>query len=217
MQLSGATWIEIGMVAAGALGLLILLAPAFGQKPKRTAEGWLFPVKFTSLLLYWMGLAVGSGAVAYAGHVLLASAAANWGGWASFAFGFALVLLVLSRWPEPLVFDQIGLLKRGSPMSRIRWEELAYVRLYQIRNDRGIVIHSVYGKQLVVAETTYSPAHILDALMQLCPTPLDSFEDEEVPSIVTAPIPRVPLPRATNLKAPSRDLSVPRASIQRPE
>lgn len=217
MQFSGATWIEIGMVATGGLGLLILLAPAFGQKPKRTAEGWLFPIKFTCLLLYWMGLAAGAGAVAYAGRVLLASAAASWGGWASFAFGFALVLLVLSRWPEPLVFDRAGILKRGSPISRIRWEELAYVRLYQIRNDRGIVIHSVYGKQLVVAEMTYSSAHVLDTLMDLCPTPLHSLEEEPAPSIVTAPIPRVPLPRTANLKTPSRDLSATQASIQHPE
>ena len=152
MQSSSTTWIEIGVSAVGLIGLLVLLAPALGRGPKRLEDGWLFPVKLTCLLARWIGLVLGVGAVAYAGHTLLASTIANWGAWASFAFGFVLVPLVLSHWPEPVVFDRAGLWKRGNPMSRIRWEELAYVRQYDIRNDRGIVIHSVYGKQLVVDE-----------------------------------------------------------------
>ena len=192
MQPYGAAWIGIGMVASGSLGLLVLLAPALGGKPKQTGEGWLFPVKFTSLLASWAGFAIGLGAVAYGGYSLLASVNSNWGGWASFAFGFVLVLLVVSRWPAPLLFDQSGLLKRGSTDTRILWEHLAYVRQYQIRNDRGIVIHNVYGKQLVLAEMTYNSSQILDQLLELHPVPLHTLEEESVPSIMA--IPRLPLP-----------------------
>ncbi len=189
MRLSSAEWIEIGMMTAGALGLLILLAPAFGRKPKQTGEGWLFPVKLTCSLLYQIGFAAGICSVAYAGRRLLASAASNWGGWACFAFGFALVLLVLSNWPEPLIFDKDGVLERGSPATRIRWQELSHIREYHIRNDRGIVIHSIYGQQLVVAETAYDSAQVLDTLLERHPFPLHSSEDGLAPiSILTVPL-----------------------------
>lgn len=148
MQPSGAAWIEIGMVASGALGLLVLLAPALGGKPKQTGQGWLFPVKLTCLLAYCAGLALGLGAVAYGGYTLLAFANSNWGGWASFAFGFVSVLLVVSRRPASLLFDQDGLLKRGSPDSRI--------------SPVGV---SRSGKQLMVAEMTYNSSHLLDRLV----------------------------------------------------
>jgi hypothetical protein len=191
MQPFGAQAIEIGMVASGALGLLVLLAPAFGRKPKQTEDGWLFPVKLTCLLFYGLGFTAGIGVVAYAGMRLLTSGASDWIGWACFAVGFALVLLVLSGWPEPLIFDRMGVSERGSLASRIRWHELSYVRQYQIRGDRGLVIHSVYGKQLVIADMTYDSARVLNMLLECLPLPLQSSEDASAPiSIVTVPLPR---------------------------
>jgi hypothetical protein len=191
MESSSAQWVEVGMVAAGALGLLILLAPGFGRKPKQTEDGWQFPVKFSCLLLYWLCFGTGVGAVAFAGSRLLALGAANRIGWASFAFGFTLVLFVLSEWPEPLIFDREGLLERGSPSSRIRWQELSHVREYQIRHDRGIVIHSLYGKQLVLAEMTYGASQILDVLLQQHPVPMHSLDDGPAPiSILKAQLPK---------------------------
>jgi hypothetical protein len=179
------------MVAAGALGLLILLAPGFGSRPKQTADGWHFPVKFSYLLFYWLSFAAGSGAVAFADRRLLALGAANRIGWASFVFGFSLVLSVLSKWPQPVIFDQDGLLKRGSPSTRIRWRDLGYVRQYQVRHDRGIVIHSIHGKQLVIAETTYDAARVLDLLLESHPVPLHSREDELAPiTIFKAQLPK---------------------------
>ena len=189
MRVSGAEWIEISMMACGGLGLLVLLAPALGCKPKQTGDVWLFPVKLSCLLLYWIGFAAGICSVAYAGRRLLASAASNWGGWACFAFGFALVLLVLSNWPQPLIFDADGVLERGSPSSRIRWPELSYVRQYQIRNDHGVVIHSVYGQQLVVTDLTYNSEQVLDRLLQSHSLPFHSLEDPSAPiSILTVPL-----------------------------
>ncbi|HEY4049495.1 MAG TPA: hypothetical protein VGM27_21745 [Acidobacteriaceae bacterium] len=191
MQSSSAQWVEIGMMAAGAFGLLILLAPGFGSKPKQTADGWCFPVKFSYLLFYWLSFAAGIGAVAFAGRRLLALGASSRLGWACFAFGFALVLSVLSKWPQPLIFDQDGLLRRGSPSTRIRWRELSYVRQYQVRQDRGIVIHSVHGKQLVVAETSYQAARMLDVLLEYHRVPLQSVDDELAPiTIFKAQLPK---------------------------
>ncbi len=191
MRLSSAEWIEISMMASGALGLLVLLAPAFGRKPKQAEEVWQFPVKLSCLLVYWLGFAAGICAVAYAGRRLLASAGSNWSGWACFAFGFALVLLVLSNWPGPLILDREGLLKQGSPSSRIRWQELSYVRQYQVRNDRGVVIHGVYGQQLVVTDLAYDSAQVLDTLLELRPLPFHSLEDPSAPiSILTVPLQR---------------------------
>ncbi len=179
------------MVASSALGLLVLPAPAFGRKPKQSEDVWQFPVKLSCLLMYWLGFAAGICAVAYAGRRLLVSAASNWGGWACFTFGFALVLLVLSNWPGALILDQEGLLKQGSPTSRIRWQELSYVRQYQIRNDRGVVIHSVYGQQLVVTDLTYDSAQVLHTLLELRPLPFHSLEDPAAPiSILTVPLQR---------------------------
>ena len=191
MRLSGAEWIEISMMVSGALGLLVLLAPTFGRKPKQSEEVWQFPVKLSCLLAYWLGFAAGICSVAYAGSRLLAPGASHWGGWACFAFGFALVLLVLSNWPEPLIFDRDGVLERGSPSSRIRWEELSYIRQYQIRNDHGMVIHGVYGQQLVVTDLTYDSAQVLDTLLELRPLPFHSLEDPSAPiSILTVPLQR---------------------------
>lgn len=214
MQPYGAAWIGIGMVASGSLGLLVLLAPALGRNPKQTAEGWVFPVKFTSLLAFWAGLATGLSAVAYGGYSLLASVNSNWSGWASFAIGFALVLFVVSHWPAPLLFDQSGLLKRGSPDTRILWEHLAYVRQYQIRNDRGIVIHSACGKQLVFAEMTYNSTQILDRLLELYPIPLHTLEEESVPSIMA--IRGLPWPEEPNSSTRPR-ISLPVHRLQRPD
>jgi hypothetical protein len=176
MQPSSASFIEIGMVVAGALGLIVLLAPAFGRKPRQTAEGWQFPVKLGCLLLYWLGFAGGLGAVAFGARQLFASVSSR-GGWASFAFGFALVLLVLADWPEPLIFDRDGLLERGSPESRIRWEELRHVYEYHIRTDRFVVIHSIGGKRLVVAGMAYDSASVVEHLLEHRLVPFHSVDN----------------------------------------
>jgi hypothetical protein len=176
MQPSSGNLIEIGMVVAGALGLIILLAPAFGRKPRQTADGWQFPVKVGCLLLYWLGFAGGLGVVAFGARQLFASVS-SWGGWASFAFGSALVLLVLADWPAPLIFDRDGLLERGSPESRIRWEELRHVYEYHIRTDRFVVIHSIGGKRMVVAGTAYDSASVVEHLLEHCPVPFHSADD----------------------------------------
>jgi hypothetical protein len=103
-------------------------------------DGWRFPVKPTCLLLYYLALAGGIGAVAFGAAQLLASGTSNWIAWASFGFGFFLVPVVLADWPEPLILDGQGLLEGGCASSRIRWQELKHVREYRIRCDRGVVI-----------------------------------------------------------------------------
>jgi len=97
--------IEIGMIVAGVVGLLILIAPNFGLKPKPTVDGWRFPVKPTCLLLYYLALTGGIGAVAFGAAQLLASGTSSWIGWACFGFGFFLVPVSLADWPEPLILD----------------------------------------------------------------------------------------------------------------
>ena len=84
MQLLPEKMMEIGMVAAGVVGLLILIAPNFGLKPKETVDGWCFPVKPTCLLLYYLALTSGIGAVGYGATRLLASGTSDWIGWACF-------------------------------------------------------------------------------------------------------------------------------------
>ena len=173
--------IEIGMFIAGLVGLLILIAPNFGLKPKRTVDGWRFPVKPTCLLLYYLVLGGGMGAVAYSAVQLLASGTSNWAAWVGFGFGFILVPLVLGDWPEPLILDGQGLLEGRCASSRIRWQELKHVRAYRIRCDRGVVIHGDGGKQLVVADIAYDSEAVLDCLMQWRPVPYYSLQDEMAP------------------------------------
>jgi hypothetical protein len=173
--------IEIGMFIAGLVGLLILIAPNFGLKPKRTVDGWRFPVKPTCLLLYYLALGGGMGAVAFSAAQLLASGTSNWAAWVGFAFGFFLVPLVLGDWPEPLILDGQGLLEGRCASSRIRWQELKHVRAYRIRCDRGVVIHGDGGKQLVVADIAYDSEAVLDCLMQWRPVPYYSLQDEMAP------------------------------------
>ena len=48
--------IEAGVIVGAVIGLLILIAPNFGLKPKPTVDGWRFPVKPTCLLLYYLAL-----------------------------------------------------------------------------------------------------------------------------------------------------------------
>lgn len=172
---------EIGTIAAGLIGLLILIAPTFGSRPKATGDGWRFPVKPTCLLLYYLALAAGMGIVAFCGAQLLGSATFNWLAWAGFAFGFFLVPLVLADWPEPLILDGQGLLEGGCTSSRIRWQELKHVREYRIRCDRGLVIQGLGGKQLVVADIAYDSGAVLDCLMQWRPVPYYSLQDEKAP------------------------------------
>src|SRR5271154_521810 len=130
--------IEAGMILAGAVGLLILIAPNFGLKPKATVDGWQFPVKPTCLLLYYLALSAGIGAVGFGAAQLLANGAANWVAWIGFVFGFFLVPVVLADWPEPLILDREGLLEGGYAAGRIRWQELKHVRQYRLRCDRGV-------------------------------------------------------------------------------
>ena len=170
--------IEAGIVVAGAIGLLILIAPNFGLKPKATADGWRFRVKPTCLLLYSLALCGGFGAVAFSGWQLLANATPNWTGWVGFGFGFLLVPLVLADWPEPLILDRLGLVESGSASSRIHWQELKHIRAYRIRCDRGLVIQGSRGKQLVVADIAYDSEALLHILLQRRPVPYYSLHDE---------------------------------------
>ncbi len=112
--------IEIGMIVGAVIGLLILIAPNFGLKPKPTVDGWRFPVKPTCLLLYYLVLVGGMGAVGLSAAQMLASGTTHWFAWLGFGFGFFLVPLVLADWPAPLILDGQGLLEGGCTSSRIR-------------------------------------------------------------------------------------------------
>src|SRR3984957_14986532 len=103
----------IGMIVAAVIGLLILIAPNFGLKPKETVDGWCFPVKPTCLLLYYLALTGGIGAGAYGAARLLSTATSDWIGWVCFGIGFFLVPVVLADWPEPLILDGQGLIESG--------------------------------------------------------------------------------------------------------
>ena len=170
--------IEIGMLVAGAVGLLILIAPNFGLKPKATADGWQFPVKPTCLLLYYLALTCGISAVGFCASQLLASGKANFLSWGGFAFGFLLVPVVLADWPEPLILDRQGLFEAGCASSRIHWQELAHVREYRVRCDRGVVIHGAGGKQLVVPDIAYDSEAVIDCLLQWRPVPYYGLQDD---------------------------------------
>jgi len=54
--------IEIGLALAVIVGVLIVIAPNFGMKPKQLVDGWRFPVKPTCLLLYYLALGIGKAA-----------------------------------------------------------------------------------------------------------------------------------------------------------
>jgi hypothetical protein len=178
--------IEVGMIVGAVVGLLILIAPNFGLKPKPTVDGWRFPVKPTCLLLYYLALGGGMGAVGFSAALMLTSGTTNWIAWVG--FGFFLVPLVLADWPEPLILDGQGLLEGRCASSRIRWQELKHVRAYRIRCDRGVVIHGDGGKQLVVAHIAYDSKAVLDCLLQWRPVPYYSLQDEMAPlSIFTDP------------------------------
>ena len=181
MQLLPEKMMEIGMVAAGVVGLLILIAPNFGLKPKETVDGWCFPVKPTCLLLYYLALTSGIGAVGYGATRLLASGTSDWIGWACFGIGFLLVPVVLADWPEPLILDGQGLLESGCASTRIHWQELMHVRQYRIRCDRGVVIHGAGGKELVVADIAYDSRAVLDCLLRWRAVPFYSLQDEMRP------------------------------------
>src|SRR5271154_3942473 len=97
--------IEAGMAVAVVIGLLILIAPNFGLKPKQTVDGWRFPVKPTCLLLYYLALGGGMVAVGFSAAFLLAYGTSIWPAWVVFAFGFFVVPVVLADWPEALILD----------------------------------------------------------------------------------------------------------------
>ena len=173
--------IEIGIIVAGVVGLLVLIAPTFGLKPKATEDGWRIPVKPTCLLLYYLSLLSGIGAVVFCTSQLLISGTTNPLLWAGFAFGFLLVPVVLVDWPEPLILDRQGLFEAGCASSRILWQELKLVREYRIRYDRGVVIHGAEGKELVVANIAYDSAALLDCLLQWRPVPYHGLQDDMGP------------------------------------
>jgi hypothetical protein len=176
----------IGMIVAAVIGLLILIAPNFGLKPKQTVDGWRFPVKPTCLLLYYLALGGGMVAVGFSASQLLASGSSNWVAWLGFGFGFFLVPVVLADWPEPLILDRQGLLEGRCASSRIHWQELMHVRKYRMRCDRGVVIQGADGKELVVADIAYDSEAVLDCLLQWRPVPYYSLQDEVAPiSILT--------------------------------
>jgi hypothetical protein len=186
--------IEVGIIIAAAaavaavIGLLILIAPNFGLKPKPTVDGWRFPVKPTCLLLYYLALVGGMGVVGLSTAQMLAAGTTHWFAWLGFAFGFFLVPLVLADWPEPLILDGQGLFEGGCTSSRILWQELKHVRAYRIRCDRGVVIQGDGGKQLVVADIAYDSEAVLDCLLQLRQVPYYSLHDDMAPlSIFTEP------------------------------
>jgi hypothetical protein len=180
--------VEAGMIVGAVIGLLILIAPNFGLKPKPTVDGWRFPVKPTCLLLYYLALGGGMGAVGFSSAQMLTSGTTHWLAWVGFGFGFFLVPLVLADWPEPLILDGQGMLEGRCASSRIRWQELKHVRAYRIRCDRGVVIHGDGGKQLVVADIAYDSEAVLDCLLQWRPVPYYSLHDEMAPlSIFTDP------------------------------
>ena len=180
--------IEAGIIVGAVIGLLILIAPNFGLKPKATVDGWRFPVKPTCLLLYYLALVGGVGAVGLSAALMIGSGTTHWFAWLGFGFGFFLVPLVLADWPEPLILDGQGLLEGGCSSSRILWQELKHVRAYRIRCDRGVVIHGDGGKQLVVADIAYDSEAVLDCLMQWRQVPYYSLHDEMAPlSVFTEP------------------------------
>jgi hypothetical protein len=173
--------VEIGIAVASVVGLLILIAPTFGVKPKATVDGWRFPVKPTCLLLYYLALCGGMAAVAFSSSHLLAHGVSNRLAWAGFAFGFLLVPLVLADWPEPLVLDGRGLLEGECSSSRILWQELNHIREYRIRCDHGFVVQGTGGKQLVVADIAYDAEAVLRHLLQWRPVPYYSLRGEVSP------------------------------------
>src|ERR1700749_4974394 len=180
--------LEIGMIVAAVIGLLILIAPNFGLKPKATVDGWRFPVKPTCLLLYYLVLVGGMSAVGLSAAHMLASGTTHSFAWLAFGFGFFLFPRVRADWPEPLILDGQGLVESGCTSSRIRWQELKHVRAYRIRCDRGVVIHGDGGKQLVVADIAYDSEAVLDCLLQWRQVPYYSLNDEIAPlSIFTEP------------------------------
>ena len=170
--------IEVGIAAAGVVGSLILIAPNFGLKPKATPDGWRFPVKPTCLLLYYLTLVCGIGAVAFCARELMIPGTTHYLLWAGFAFGFLLVPVVLADWPEALILDRQGMLEAGCAATRIQWQELKHVREYRMRWDRGLVIHGADGKQLVVAKIAYDADAVLDCLLQWRPVPYYAAQDE---------------------------------------
>ena len=180
MQPSPQRLFEVGFAIAGVVGVLILIAPNLGVKPKPTADGWRFPVKPTCLLLYFLALCGGIGAVAFSSSQLLAYGVSNPLAWGGFGFGFLLVPLALADWPEALVLDAYGLHEGKCASCRILWRELHHVREYRIRCDHGFVIQGG-GKQLVVADVAYDSAAVLKYLLQWRPVPYYALQDQIAP------------------------------------
>jgi hypothetical protein len=173
--------VEIALALVGMVGILVLIAPNFGQKPKQLVDGWRFPVKPTCLLLYYLALCLGIGAVAVSAFLLLSFGTAACFAWLVFAFGFAVVPFVLADWPEPLILDGQGLLEGSSASRRIRWRELTRVELYSTHCDSGIVIEGAGGKKLFIPDIAYDSRAVLERLSQWQPMPCASQQDETLP------------------------------------
>jgi hypothetical protein len=177
MQSFPETTIEIGLAVAAAIGVLVLIAPNLGVKPKQLGDGWRFPVKPTCLLLYSLALAAGFAAVGVSAFLLVTYGIAIWSAWVVFAFGFFLVPFVLADWPEPLIVDRQGLLEGHSASRRIRWQELTKVRKYRLHCDRGVVIEGTGGKELFIPNIAYDSKAVLDCLLQWHPVSCDVHEE----------------------------------------
>jgi hypothetical protein len=181
MQVLPLRLIEIALAVAGTIGVLIVIAPNFGIKPKQLVDGWRFPVKPTCLLLYYLTLGIGVAAVGFASVVLLHYGVATWFAWIMFAFGFTLVPVVLADWPEPLILDGQGLLEGHRTSRRIRWRELTQVRPYRVNYDRGVVIEGSDGKELFIPNIAYDSKAVLECLKQWQPVAITAREDDQFP------------------------------------
>lgn len=199
MQPSCVQWIEAGSTLLGALSPLSLVTGVL-PRSKQNARLGKISVRSGCLVRRWLALISGAGIVAFAGTHLLTSAshpaAAQTGPgsqmfWLGFALGAALVLFILKRWPSALILDEEGVYKEGAPESRIDWQELSHLRRYKVWYSRGIVVHTIYGKQLALSGAVYPTSQAAALLLGIRQVPFHSSTNGLTPiSILKAPVPR---------------------------
>lgn len=173
----GSSQLAVTLISAGASGALVLLASCWDRKRPPSDVNHCFPVRFLRLLRRSVLVTAGVGLAAYAAQILLARESLGWGGWPEwieFLSGSALVLSLLHRWPESLIFDREGVVLHGDRSSRLRWEDLSHIRKYSLRGKRGIVIHTVCGKQLHVPDEEYECEKVQTALTAAHRAPVQS-------------------------------------------
>lgn len=164
----------VALLSAGTAALILLMS-CWDRWTRVLSNRRQFPVRFRRLFRQSVLAGAGVGFTAGAGRVLLDRAGTggvSYLGWICFCSGFALAFSVLRRWPEPLVFDCEGVLRRGDESSRIRWENLSHVREYRLRAIRGIVIHDCLGKQLHVPAAEYECGKVVEAVLERRAIPL---------------------------------------------